>query len=198
MDISVRLRLSHRDHNGERTQYGTTKINVNQHNKSAPSLTAENVLLLAMRMVKALPTLSLTSIGLPNRNVIAAIKASLAFDIVVEDHDINNRLNFTRTIYRNSSGDEIANVKFLRQHRTCRGQRLHPLNEFVISTKHATYLPIKLSFKMNWPVQPASDHKRTRPLLQGNMGVGNYSLKSTLLPPVVFPKYSLNNRADRN
>jgi len=28
------------------------------------------------------------------------------------------------------------------------------------------------------------------------MGVGNYSLKSTLLPPVVLPKYSLNNRAD--
>ena len=30
------------------------------------------------------------------------------------------------------------------------------------------------------------------------MGVGNYSLKSTLLPPVVLPKYSLNSRADRN
>ena len=27
------------------------------------------------------------------------------------------------------------------QHRTCRGQRLHPLNEFVISTKHLRYLP---------------------------------------------------------
>ena len=29
---------------------------------------------------------------------------------------------------RNSSGDEMANVNFLRRHRTCRGQRLHPLN----------------------------------------------------------------------
>ena len=27
------------------------------------------------------------------------------------------------------------------QHRTCRGQRLRPLNEFVISTKHLRYLP---------------------------------------------------------
>ena len=31
----------------------------------------------------------------------------------------------------------------------------------------------------------------------GDMGVGNYSLKSSLLPPLVLPKYSLNNRADR-
>jgi len=30
----------------------------------------------------------------------------------------------------------------------------------------------------------------------GDMGIGNYSLKSRLLPPVVLPKYSLNNRAD--
>jgi len=30
----------------------------------------------------------------------------------------------------------------------------------------------------------------------GDMGVGNYSLKSTLLPPVVLLKYSLNNLAD--
>jgi len=36
---------------------------------------------------------------------------------------------------KNSSGDEIANVNFLRQHRTCRGQRIRPFNEFVISTK---------------------------------------------------------------
>ena len=27
------------------------------------------------------------------------------------------------------------------QHRTCRGQRLRPFNEFVISTKHLRYLP---------------------------------------------------------
>ena len=42
---------------------------------------------------------------------------------------------------KNSSGDEIANVNFFLQHRTCRGQRLRPLNEFVISTKHLRYLP---------------------------------------------------------
>ena len=41
---------------------------------------------------------------------------------------------------KNSSGDEIANVNFFLQHRTCRGQRLRPLNEFVISTKHLRYL----------------------------------------------------------
>jgi len=37
---------------------------------------------------------------------------------------------------KNSSGDEIANVNLLRQHRTCRprDQRLRPFNEFVIST----------------------------------------------------------------
>jgi len=29
--------------------------------------------------------------------------------------------------YKNSSGDEIANVNFFLQHRTCRGQRLRPL-----------------------------------------------------------------------
>jgi len=34
---------------------------------------------------------------------------------------------------KNSSGDEIANVNLLRQHRTCRprDQRLRPFNEFV-------------------------------------------------------------------
>ena len=32
----------------------------------------------------------------------------------------------------------------------------------------------------------------------GDMGVDNYTLNSRLLPPVVLPKYSLNNRADRN
>jgi len=30
-------------------------------------------------------------------------------------------------VNKNSSGDEIANVNFLRRHRTCRGQRLRPL-----------------------------------------------------------------------
>jgi len=42
-----------------------------------------------------------------------------------------------RTEDKNSSGDEIANVNFFLQHRTCRGQRLRPLNEFVI----IRYLP---------------------------------------------------------
>jgi len=43
------------------------------------------------------------------------------------------------------------------------GQRLRPLNEFVISSKHLRYLPIpmKPSSKMDSPVQPAS-----HPLLQ--------------------------------
>jgi len=31
----------------------------------------------------------------------------------------------------------------------------------------------------------------------GDMGVGNYSVKLGPLPPLVLPKYSLNNRADR-
>jgi len=31
----------------------------------------------------------------------------------------------------------------------------------------------------------------------GDMGVGYYSLKSSLLPPLVLPKYSLINHADR-
>jgi len=50
---------------------------------------------------------------------------------------------------KNSSGDEIANVNFVRQHRTCRGQRLRPFNELVISTKRLRqnknvirYLPV--------------------------------------------------------
>ena len=46
-----------------------------------------------------------------------------------------------QTVDKSSSGDEIANVNFFLQHRTCRGQRLRPLNEFVISTKHLRYLP---------------------------------------------------------
>jgi len=31
-------------------------------------------------------------------------------------------------LYKNSSADEIANVNFLRRQRTCKGQRLRPLN----------------------------------------------------------------------
>ena len=77
-------------------------------------------------------------------------------------------INELRLQKKNSSGDEIANVNFFLSHRTCRGQRLRPLNEFVISTKHlayATYLPIKPSFRMDSSVQPASHHKWTHPLL---------------------------------
>jgi len=44
-------------------------------------------------------------------------------------------------VYKNSSGDEIANVNFFLQDRTCTGQRLRPLNEFVVSTKHLRDLP---------------------------------------------------------
>ena len=68
---------------------------------------------------------------------------------------------------KNSSGDEIANVNFLRQHRTCRGQRLRPFNEFVISTKrlrqkrYTGTLPTCL--EMDSPVQSASHNKWTRP-----------------------------------
>ena len=108
-----------------------------------------------------------------------------------------------RLIYKNSSGDEIANVNFLRQHRTCRGQRLRPFNEFVISTKRLRQKRYTLPtcLEMDSPVQSASHNKWTRPSVKEShqdMGVGNYSLKSTLLPPVVLPKYSLNSRADRN
>ena len=107
-------------------------------------------------------------------------------------------------IDKNSSGDEIANVNFFLQHRTCRGQRLRPLNEFVISTKRLRYLPThQPDFKMDSSVQPAS-HQMDAPIAKltrdssGDMGVGNYTLNSRLLPAVVLPKYSLNNRADRN
>ena len=52
--------------------------------------------------------------------------------------------------------------------------------------------PIRFGFaqQMDTPIG-----KRNSP---GDMAVGNYSLKSTLLPPIVLPKYSLNSRADRN
>ena len=56
---------------------------------------------------------------------------------------------------KNSSGDEIANVNFFLQHRTCKGQRLRPLNEFVISTKHTipTY-PSNRLLKWTRPSNP--------------------------------------------
>ena len=69
--------------------------------------------------------------------------------------------------YKNSSGDEIANVNFLRQHRTCRGQRLRPFNEFVISTKRLRQKRYTLPtcLEMDSPVQSASasHNKWTRP-----------------------------------
>jgi len=55
-------------------------------------------------------------------------------------NNVENR-GMTVNMNKNSSGDEIANVNFFLQHRTCRGQRLRPLNEFAISTKHLRYLP---------------------------------------------------------
>ena len=66
--------------------------------------------------------------------------------------------------YKNSSGDEIANVNFLRQHRTCRGQRLRPFNEFVISTKRLRQKRYTLHtcLEMDSPVQSDS-HNGTRP-----------------------------------
>jgi len=50
-------------------------------------------------------------------------------------------LSLSLYLNKNSSGDEIANVNFFLQHRTCRRQRLRPLNELVISSKHLRYLP---------------------------------------------------------
>jgi len=89
------------------------------------------------------------------------------------------------TSYKNSSGDEIANVNFFLQHRTCRGQRLRPLNEFVISTKHLRYLPTHQTDFKNGLARPtrfapqmdAPIAKLTRNS-SGDMGVGNYSLNS--------------------
>ena len=63
-------------------------------------------------------------------------------DIDEDDDEVNSKRIVGTTVFnKNSSGDEIENVNFLK-HRTCRGQRLRPLNEeFVISTKHLRYLP---------------------------------------------------------
>jgi len=69
------------------------------------------------------------------------------------------------SIDKNSSGDEIANVNFLRQHRTCTGQRLRPFNEFVISTKRLRQKRYTLPtcLEMDSPLQSASHNKWTRP-----------------------------------
>ena len=51
------------------------------------------------------------------------------------------------------------------------------------------------------PTQPAVQDNMGLPdgtrNSSGAMGVGKYSLKWRLLPPLVLPKYSLNNRTDR-
>ena len=78
--------------------------------------------------------------------------------------DYVSRMNCGR-YNKNSSGDEIANVNFLRQHRTCRAQRLRPFNEFVISTKRLRQKRYTLPtcLEMDSPVQSASHNKSTRP-----------------------------------
>jgi len=55
--------------------------------------------------------------------------------------------------------------------------------------------------KVDLPIQPAVLDNVGLPTGTRNtsrdMGVGNYSLKWRLFPPLILPKYSLNNRADR-
>jgi len=93
---------------------------------------------------------------------------------------------------KNSSGDEIANVNFLRQHLTCRGQRLCPLHDFLISTKDLHYLPTHPSNRVLTWTRPSNPLRSTMdaPIATRNssrdMGIGNYSLKSRLLPPLCF------------
>ena len=107
----------------------------------------------------------------------------------------------TQCKHKNSSGDEIANVNFFT---TSHMQR--PAPTFVISTKHLRYLPTHQTDFQNGlvrltrfaPQMDAPIAKLTRRDSSGDMGVGNYTLNSRLLPPVVLPKYSLNNRGDRN
>ena len=47
------------------------------------------------------------------------------------------------------------------QHRTCRGQRLRPLNEFVISTKHLRYLPTHPSNRLLEWTRPSNPLRTT-------------------------------------
>jgi len=48
-------------------------------------------------------------------------------------------------LYKNSSGDEIENVNF-----TCTGQRLRPLHDFLISTKHLHYITYPSNRVLTW------------------------------------------------
>jgi len=64
---------------------------------------------------------------------------------------------------KNSPEDEIANVNVLRQHRTCRprGQRLRPLNDFLISTKRLRLPAYPSNRVLTWThssVQPVAQH----------------------------------------
>jgi len=48
---------------------------------------------------------------------------------------------------------------FLWQHHTCRGQRLRPLNDFLISTKDLRYPAAhQTEFNVDSPIQPAAQH----------------------------------------
>ena len=77
----------------------------------------------------------------------------------------SSRITTFGTYNKNSSGDEIANVNFFLQYRTCRGQRLRPLNEFVSSTKHLRYLPTHQSDFLNGLVRPVSYTHLTLPTI---------------------------------
>jgi len=92
---------------------------------------------------------------------------------------------------------------FLRQYRTCRGQRLRPLNDFLISTKHLRYPTYRSNRVLTW-TRPSNLLRSTmdvpiallqKKLIRGHERRQLYSLKSRLLHPFVLPKDSLNNRA---
>jgi len=58
-------------------------------------------------------------------------------------------------------------VNFLPQHRTCRGQRLRPLNDFQFSTKHLRYLLTYLTEFCRGLARPTRFAAQwTHPLLQ--------------------------------
>jgi len=61
----------------------------------------------------------------------AGLRPSRELDSIMEYglHRFATRFELSRQAqFNNSSGDEIANVNFSQRHRTCRGQRLRPLN----------------------------------------------------------------------
>jgi len=90
---------------------------------------------------------------------------------------------------------------FLPQHRTCtcRGHRLRPLNDFLISTRNLRDLPstqatypssnrVSTGTRPSNPLRSTMDAPIATRNSSGDMGVGNYSLKSRLLPPLLLPK----------